>query len=136
MQSCTFLHSMDIKTCNCFLLSYSYRVKSAMGHLDGRREFPRLCIGMYLRLSVNISLKMLIKVSTSGSVNKPYCSCYFIGIGNPPGTMDMKAFLLQKFSSVERKQVRQTTFAFYFSFVLHYLIGCSHTRQLQNCISL
>ncbi|KAI4339466.1 hypothetical protein MLD38_024409 [Melastoma candidum] len=28
-----------------------------------------------------------------------------IGIGNPPGTMDMKAFLLQKFSSVERKQV-------------------------------
>lgn len=28
-----------------------------------------------------------------------------IGIGNPPGTMDMKAFLLQKFSSVERGQV-------------------------------
>ncbi|KAG2710727.1 hypothetical protein I3760_04G042000 [Carya illinoinensis] len=27
-----------------------------------------------------------------------------IGIGNPPGTMDLKAFLLQKFSSVERKQ--------------------------------
>ncbi|XP_008461557.1 chloroplastic group IIB intron splicing facilitator CRS2-B, chloroplastic [Cucumis melo] len=46
-------------------------VKSVMGHLDGRREFPRLCIG----------------------------------IGNPPGTMDMKAFLLQKFSSVERKQI-------------------------------
>lgn len=42
-----------------------------MGHLDGCREFPRLCIG----------------------------------IGNPPGTMDMKAFLLQKFSPVERKQV-------------------------------
>uniref|UniRef100_A0A7N2KXE1 Uncharacterized protein n=4 Tax=Quercus TaxID=3511 RepID=A0A7N2KXE1_QUELO len=46
-------------------------VKSVMGHLDGCREFPRLCIG----------------------------------IGNPPGTMDMKAFLLQKFSSVERKQI-------------------------------
>ncbi|KAG7036756.1 Chloroplastic group IIB intron splicing facilitator CRS2-B, chloroplastic [Cucurbita argyrosperma subsp. argyrosperma] len=46
-------------------------VKSVMGHLDGRREFPRLCIG----------------------------------IGNPPGTMDIKAFLLQKFSSVERKQI-------------------------------
>ncbi|XP_057971694.1 chloroplastic group IIB intron splicing facilitator CRS2, chloroplastic isoform X2 [Malania oleifera] len=46
-------------------------VKSVMDHLDGRREFPRLCIG----------------------------------IGNPPGTMDMKAFLLQKFSSEERKQV-------------------------------
>lgn len=29
----------------------------------------------------------------------------FIGIGNPPGTMDMKAFLLQKFSSVEREQI-------------------------------
>ncbi|KAF3431771.1 hypothetical protein FNV43_RR26507 [Rhamnella rubrinervis] len=45
-------------------------VKSVMGHLDGRREFPRLCIG----------------------------------IGNPPGTMDIKAFLLQKFSTVERHQ--------------------------------
>ncbi|XP_044467452.1 chloroplastic group IIB intron splicing facilitator CRS2-B, chloroplastic-like [Mangifera indica] len=28
-----------------------------------------------------------------------------IGIGNPPGKMDMKAFLLQKFSSEERKQI-------------------------------
>ncbi|OAY60426.1 chloroplastic group IIB intron splicing facilitator CRS2-B, chloroplastic [Manihot esculenta] len=28
-----------------------------------------------------------------------------IGIGNPPGTMDMKAFLLQKFSSTEREQI-------------------------------
>ncbi|OVA04960.1 Peptidyl-tRNA hydrolase [Macleaya cordata] len=28
-----------------------------------------------------------------------------IGIGNPPGTMDERAFLLQKFSLVERKQV-------------------------------
>ncbi|XP_042056715.1 chloroplastic group IIB intron splicing facilitator CRS2-B, chloroplastic-like [Salvia splendens] len=45
--------------------------KSVMEHLDGRREFPRFCIG----------------------------------IGNPPGTMDMKAFLLQKFSTTERKQV-------------------------------
>ncbi|KAK4740905.1 hypothetical protein SAY87_024493 [Trapa incisa] len=46
-------------------------VKSAVAHLDGRREFPRLCIG----------------------------------IGNPPGTMDAKAFLLQKFSPVERGQI-------------------------------
>ncbi|XP_057546748.1 chloroplastic group IIB intron splicing facilitator CRS2-B, chloroplastic-like isoform X2 [Amaranthus tricolor] len=46
-------------------------VKSIMGHLDGRKEFPRLCIG----------------------------------IGNPPGNMDMKAFLLQKFSSTERKRI-------------------------------
>ncbi|KAL8532015.1 hypothetical protein ACS0TY_008571 [Phlomoides rotata] len=46
-------------------------VKSVMEHLDGRREFPRFCIG----------------------------------VGNPPGTMDMKAFLLQKFSALERKQV-------------------------------
>ncbi|XP_022635834.1 chloroplastic group IIB intron splicing facilitator CRS2-B, chloroplastic isoform X1 [Vigna radiata var. radiata] len=28
-----------------------------------------------------------------------------VGIGNPPGTMDLRAFLLQKFSSVERKQI-------------------------------
>ncbi|CAI9758401.1 unnamed protein product [Fraxinus pennsylvanica] len=46
-------------------------VKSVMEHLDGRREFPRFCIG----------------------------------IGNPPGTMDMKAFLLQKFSAKERERV-------------------------------
>ncbi|KZV21661.1 hypothetical protein F511_16367 [Dorcoceras hygrometricum] len=30
---------------------------------------------------------------------------FCIGIGNPPGTMDMKAYLLQKFSPLERKQV-------------------------------
>lgn len=29
----------------------------------------------------------------------------YAGIGNPPGTMDMKAYLLQKFSTVERHQV-------------------------------
>ncbi|CAM8976869.1 unnamed protein product [Rhodiola kirilowii] len=46
-------------------------VKNVMAHLDNRRDFPRLCIG----------------------------------IGSPPGTMDMKAFLLQKFSSVEREQI-------------------------------
>lgn len=46
-------------------------VKSVMDHLDGCRDFPRLCIG----------------------------------IGNPPGTMDMKAFLLQKFSPTEREQI-------------------------------
>lgn len=50
---------------------YHNGVKSVMAHLDGRREFPRLCIG----------------------------------IGNPPGTMDVKAFLLQKFSSLERQQI-------------------------------
>ncbi|CAH1421406.1 unnamed protein product [Lactuca virosa] len=50
---------------------YHNGVKSVMEHLDGRREFPRFCIG----------------------------------IGNPPGTMDMKAFLLQKFSDVEQKEI-------------------------------
>ncbi|KAL6960981.1 Chloroplastic group IIB intron splicing facilitator crs2, chloroplastic [Sarracenia purpurea var. burkii] len=50
---------------------YHNGVKSVIEHLDGRREFPRLCIG----------------------------------IGNPPGSMDMKAYLLQKFSLMERKQV-------------------------------
>ncbi|XP_021743884.1 chloroplastic group IIB intron splicing facilitator CRS2-B, chloroplastic-like [Chenopodium quinoa] len=46
-------------------------VKNVMGHLDGRKDFPRLSIG----------------------------------IGNPPGNMDMKAFLLQKFSPTERRQI-------------------------------
>lgn len=46
-------------------------VKSVMGHLDGCRDFPRLCIG----------------------------------IGNPPGNMDLKAYLLQKFSALERHQI-------------------------------
>ncbi|VVB14696.1 unnamed protein product [Arabis nemorensis] len=50
---------------------YHNGVKSVMGNLDGRRNFPRLSIG----------------------------------IGNPPGNMDMRAFLLQKFSSLERKQI-------------------------------
>ncbi|CAL9012670.1 unnamed protein product [Prunus brigantina] len=50
---------------------YHNGVKSVMGHLDGCREFPRLCIG----------------------------------IGNPPGTMDMKAYLLQRFSTIERHQI-------------------------------
>lgn len=50
---------------------YHNGVKSVMEHLDGCRDFPRLCIG----------------------------------IGNPPGKMDMKAYLLQKFSSIERNQV-------------------------------
>ncbi|XP_073044812.1 chloroplastic group IIB intron splicing facilitator CRS2-B, chloroplastic-like isoform X2 [Primulina eburnea] len=45
-------------------------VKSVMQHLDGRREFPRFCIG----------------------------------VGNPPGTMDMRAYLLQKFSPLDRRQ--------------------------------
>ncbi|XP_031490943.1 chloroplastic group IIB intron splicing facilitator CRS2-B, chloroplastic-like isoform X2 [Nymphaea colorata] len=46
-------------------------MKSVMEHLDGCRQFPRLCIG----------------------------------VGNPPGTMDVKAFLLQKFGAEEREQV-------------------------------
>ncbi|WOK94173.1 chloroplastic group IIB intron splicing facilitator CRS2, chloroplastic-like [Canna indica] len=46
-------------------------VKSVIQHLDGCRDFPRLCIG----------------------------------IGNPPGTMDMRAFLLQRFSKEERTQM-------------------------------
>ncbi|XP_058740008.1 chloroplastic group IIB intron splicing facilitator CRS2-B, chloroplastic-like [Vicia villosa] len=33
---------------------------------------------------------------------------FAIGIGSPPGTMDLRAFLLQKFSSVERKQVDES----------------------------
>ncbi|XLS96615.1 hypothetical protein HN51_039350 [Arachis hypogaea] len=37
-----------------------------------------------------------------GSREFPWLS---IGIGNPPGNMDVKAFLLQKFSLVERKQI-------------------------------
>jgi len=34
-----------------------------------------------------------------------YFKFVFIGIGNPPGTMDLRAYLLQKFSVEERKQV-------------------------------
>ncbi|KAK8452301.1 hypothetical protein SEVIR_5G088800v4 [Setaria viridis] len=45
-------------------------LQNVIEHLDGRREFPRLSIG----------------------------------IGSPPGKMDTRAFLLQKFSSEERVQ--------------------------------
>ncbi|CAL4951267.1 unnamed protein product [Urochloa decumbens] len=46
-------------------------LQNVIEHLDGRREFPRLSIG----------------------------------IGSPPGKMDTRAFLLQKFSSEERVQI-------------------------------
>ncbi|CAL4965014.1 unnamed protein product [Urochloa decumbens] len=46
-------------------------LQNVIEHLDGRREFPRLSIG----------------------------------IGSPPGKMDTRAFLLQKFSSEERMQI-------------------------------
>lgn len=39
-----------------------------------------------------------------GRPNKVYL-LRFQGIGNPPGNMDLKAFLLQKFSPVEQEQV-------------------------------
>ncbi|MBA0803530.1 hypothetical protein Gohar_013732 [Gossypium harknessii] len=55
-----------------------------MGHLDGNREFPLLYIGGLLE-----------------SHKITYCS----SIGNPSGAMDMKAYLLQKFSPAERNQV-------------------------------
>ncbi|CAO2198836.1 unnamed protein product [Urochloa humidicola] len=46
-------------------------LQNVIEHLDGRREFPRLSIG----------------------------------IGSPPGKMDTRAFLLQKFSSEERVRI-------------------------------
>ncbi|KAF8705105.1 hypothetical protein HU200_031369 [Digitaria exilis] len=49
-------------------------LQNVIENLDGRREFPRLSIGMLL--------------------------C----IGSPPGKMDTRAFLLQKFSAEERVQ--------------------------------
>lgn len=71
-----------------------------MGHLDGSRGFPRLCIGIFL---------MFCRRKYFNPYNC-FCSIMFlsnvlVGIGNPPGTMDMKAYLLQKFSPIERKQV-------------------------------
>ncbi|XP_048140507.1 chloroplastic group IIB intron splicing facilitator CRS2-B, chloroplastic isoform X1 [Rhodamnia argentea] len=76
---------------------YHNGVKSVMAHLDGRREFPRLCIGWFSAPFRSISPLL-----------SPVCFCLtrvFAGIGNPPGTMEMKAFLLQKFSSLERQQI-------------------------------
>lgn len=70
-----------------------------MGNLDGRRNFPRLSIGMVLVwFGYNPRLPF---VPLSG-----FMFCQFLsGIGKPPGNMDMKAFLLQKFSPLERKQI-------------------------------
>ncbi|XP_052877578.1 chloroplastic group IIB intron splicing facilitator CRS2-B, chloroplastic-like isoform X2 [Gossypium arboreum] len=65
----SLLNDSCLKSFRIFL-ELTSSVKSVMGHLDGGREFPRLCIG----------------------------------IGNPPGAMDMKAYLLQKFSPAERNQ--------------------------------
>ncbi|XP_052877577.1 chloroplastic group IIB intron splicing facilitator CRS2-B, chloroplastic-like isoform X1 [Gossypium arboreum] len=76
----SLLNDSCLKSFRIFL-ELTSSVKSVMGHLDGGREFPRLCIG----------------------------------IGNPPGAMDMKAYLLQKFSPAERNQRRilNTGYSYY-----------------------
>lgn len=51
------------------------------------------------------SIAWKVEVVIIVSVVLYFLSYAFVGIGNPPGAMDMKAFLLQKFSSVERQQV-------------------------------
>lgn len=84
------------------LISYC-RVKSVMEHLDGCRDFPRLCIGWYLECHLSCTSNLLS--SSCQLVVFKFKYYVLVGIGNPPGTMDMKAFLLQKFSSRERNQV-------------------------------
>lgn len=81
------------------LVSPCYSVKSVVGHLDGCREFPRLCIGLFLDSYFHGAMKFACYNCKSKIENM------YAGIGNPPGTMDMKAYLLQKFSTVERHQV-------------------------------
>ena len=69
-----------------------------MGHLDGCRDFPRLCIGLFLVILCGhlIFIRLFLKeIDLKKNA----------GIGNPPGSMDMRAYLLQKFGSVERQQV-------------------------------
>ncbi|TKY64798.1 Chloroplastic group IIB intron splicing facilitator CRS2-B [Spatholobus suberectus] len=54
-----------------------------------------------------------------------------VGIGNPPGTMDLRAYLLQKFSLEERKQVASSLLPsvnWFSSFIIAY-----HFSAYTNC---
>ena len=72
--------------------------------------FPPICIALSLAC-----LRYL------GKKNK----C-FAGIGNPPGSMDMKAYLLQKFSNVERHQVHDS-----FNYTIPYGIPAKSPKLLK-----
>lgn len=74
-----------------------------MEHLDGRRDFPRFCIGWWLHHLPLLASKIYLSCNGKVEMSVPL---FFVGIGNPPGSMDMKAYLLQKFSVVEREQVK------------------------------
>ena len=76
------------------------RLQNVIEQLDGRREFPRLSIGTLLCLCLCPYYSIL-----NGKFMELCCWLLCIGIGNPPGKMDTRAFLLQKFSSEERVQV-------------------------------
>nr|GMD72839.1 chloroplastic group IIB intron splicing facilitator CRS2-B, chloroplastic [Ipomoea batatas] len=58
-----------------------------------------VCMTIFNHIGSNINCG----VTTRHRISENIHTCE--GIGNPPGAMDMKAFLLQKFSETERKQV-------------------------------
>lgn len=93
-----FIPNLSYFKLSVILVSPCYSVKSVVGHLDGCRDFPRLCIGMFLNYYFH-EIKFA-RFNWASETDNMYA-----GIGNPPGTMDMKAYLLQKFSTVERHQV-------------------------------
>jgi len=63
----------------------------------------------------------------------------FVGIGNPPGTMDLRAFLLQKFSSVERKQVWSSlipSLNWFSTFIIAYTFLCAYAICIILCLAI
>lgn len=91
--------------CSWSLVLSCLRVKSVVGHLDGCCEFPRLCIGDWVLLWCFAFLVLFYNSEIHLFLDYLVNFMQFAGIGKPPGSMDVKAFLLQKFSPVEREQV-------------------------------
>ena len=68
-------------------------------HFRGNKEFPRLRIGEFVTentwlfgsLSVGFFFLIILTIS--------------LGIGRPPGQMDPKAFLLQRFNATAQERV-------------------------------
>ena len=76
-------------------IDFYFRLKSVIYHFRGNREFARLRIGKFCCLRYFVLFFMFSTLRTF----------FFLGIGRPPGQMDSKAFLLQKFNNTAQERV-------------------------------
>ncbi|KAA0055702.1 peptidyl-tRNA hydrolase [Cucumis melo var. makuwa] len=93
---------------------YHNGLKSVIYHFRGNREFARLRIGKFCCLRYFVVFYVFSILRTF----------FFLGIGRPPGQMDPKAFLLQKFNNTA--QERFPCFAYMSSLALHSFAKSAH----------